>query len=179
MNGEPDAAPETSENSRPFALLARLSLAGALAGGAALIATTLIITYDVIVRFMGSPTIWATEISGYLLIAIAVLGAAETLRRNEHFAMTLLADSLKERARRRLALVVWSLVFLLVAGLVSGIVDLIANSLRYNLRSYTIVQAPLALPQIVLLLGFLALTLALAGRVIALVRRLRRSERPE
>jgi TRAP-type C4-dicarboxylate transport system permease small subunit len=179
MNAEPDAAPENGESSRSFKLLEKLSFAGVLAGGAALVMITLIVTYDVIVRFMGSPTIWATEISGYLLMAVAVLGAAEALRRNEHFAMTLLVDALGTRTRQRVALIVWILVFLLVAGVVSGMVDLIVNSLRYNLRSYTIVQAPLALPQTVLLLGFLALALALVGRVVALVRRLREPEGPE
>ncbi|TXL72309.1 TRAP transporter small permease [Vineibacter terrae] len=173
MTAEPEAAPETNENNRFFRLLNRVSDAGVIAGGCALIAITLIVTYDVIARFIGHPTIWATEISGYLLIAVAVLGAADTLRRNEHFAMTLLVDTLRGQVRRWVSLAAWCVVLLLVAGLVLGIAALIANSARFGLRSYTILQVPLILPQIVLLVGFAILALALAGRVIALVRQLR------
>lgn len=179
MNLEPEPAPEAVERGAVFRLLAAFSAAGVMAGGAALVAITLIVTYDVIARFLGHPTIWANEIAGYLLIAVAVLGAADTLRRNEHFAMTLLVDTFGAVLRRRVALVVWCLVLLLVGGLVFGLVALVGNSLRFGLRSYTILQAPLALPQIALLLGFALLALALAGRVVALVRRLRAPPRAE
>lgn len=179
MNLEPEPAPEAEETGRLFKLFGQISTIGVVAGGVGLVAITVIVTYDVVMRFMGHPTIWAAEISGYLLIAVAVLGAADTLRRNEHFSMTLLVDTFRPERRRWLSLVTWSLVFLLVAGLVWGVGALIANSLRFGLKSYTILQAPLAVPQIVLLLGFAVLTVAVAARIIALVRRLRTPSRPE
>jgi hypothetical protein len=43
----------------------------------------------------------------------------------------------------------------------------------YGLRSSTIVGAPLAVPLLVLLAGFVALLLALVARVVALARRMR------
>jgi TRAP-type C4-dicarboxylate transport system permease small subunit len=179
VNLEPEAAPEADETGPLFNFFHKISTVGVVAGGVALVAITAIVTYDVVMRFLGHPTIWAAEVSGYLLIAVAVLGAADTLRRNEHFGMTLLIDTFSPERRRWVSLVTWSLVFLLVAGLVWGIVQLIGNSLRFGLRSYTILQAPLALPQIVLLLGFVALTVAVAARLIALVRRIRASSRTE
>lgn len=170
--GEVEPAPETSEHSLFFRLTAAVSAAGEIAGGIALIAITAIVTYDVTVRFLGHPTMWATEVSGYLLIAVAILGAAETLRRNEHFGMTLLVDIFKPRLRRIVGLVVWCWVFLLVCGLVIGVWSLIDNSLQYGLRSYTIMQIPLVYPQVVLFLGFVALAVALFARIMAIVRRM-------
>jgi C4-dicarboxylate transporter DctQ subunit len=171
--GEAEPTPETSETSLFFRLTAAVSAAGAVAGGVALIAITAIVTYDVIVRFLGHPTMWATEVSGYLLIAVAILGAAETLRRNEHFGMTLLVDTFKPGLRRIVGLVVWCWVFLLICGLVIGMWSLIENSLMYGLRSYTIMQIPLVYPQIVLFLGFGALAVALFARIMAIVRRVK------
>jgi C4-dicarboxylate transporter DctQ subunit len=173
MSGDAEPAPEANETSLFFRLTAAVSTAGVVAGGVALIAITAIVTYDVIVRFAGHPTMWATEVSGYLLIAVAVLGAAETLRRNEHFGMTLLVDTFRPRLRRMVALVVWCWVFMLVCGMMLGVWALVENSLLYGLRSYTIMQIPLVYPQIVLFLGFAALALALFARVMALVRRLK------
>jgi len=56
-------------------------------------------------------------------------------------------------------------------------IALVANSLRYDLRSYTILQAPLVLPQLVLVLGFAALAAALFGRVVATWRQTSRNDR--
>ena len=171
MSDDTDAAPEDSENGPFFRLLKWISVAGAAAGGAALIAITLIVAYDVIARFIGYPTLWATEVAGYLLIAVGILGAGEALRRNEHFAMTLLIDAVRPSVRFWMSLVVWGALLLVAAGLVLGSVDLLANSLRFGLRSYTILRFPLAIPQALLLAGFAILTVALLVRVVALLRR--------
>ena len=176
MNLEPEAAPETAERGPFFRAVAAISRLGAALGGIALIAITVIVTYDVFARVLGHPTDWATEIAGYTVIAVAVLGAAETLRHNEHFAMHLVVDLLQPRTRRRVGLVVWTIVLALVAGLCWGLLGLVENSLQFGLRSSTIVRAPLAVPQLVLLAGFVALLLALVARVVALARRLRARE---
>jgi len=177
MSDGGDTAPEDDHSNRFFQLLKNISAAGSMAGGAALIAITLIVSYDVIARFVGSPTLWANEIAGYLLIAVAVLGAGSTLHRNEHFAMTLLVDALPARARLWTSLIVWSAVLALVCGLVIGLADLAISSLNFGLRSYTILRFPLAIPQIVLFVGFVILAGALLARVVGIVRRLgRRTE---
>jgi TRAP-type C4-dicarboxylate transport system permease small subunit len=87
--------------------------------------------------------------------------------------MHLLVDALQPATRRRLALAVWTIVMALVAGLCWGLWELVDNSLQYGLRSSTIVGAPLAVPQMVLMSGFVAVLLALVARVVALERRMR------
>jgi TRAP-type C4-dicarboxylate transport system permease small subunit len=177
VNIETEEAPELCEQGLFFKVVEGISRWGAYVGGVTLIAITAIVTYDVFARFLGHPTDWATEIAGYMVIGVALLGAGETLRHSEHFAMRLLVDMLQPRTRRRLGLAVWSLVTLLVAGLCWGLLALVDNSLQYGLRSSTIVGAPLAVPQLVLLLGFVVLLLALVARLVALVRRIRQEPR--
>lgn len=174
MRPEGEEAPEIPEQGLFFKLVGGISRWGAYLGGVMLIVITVIITYDVFARFLGHPTDWATEVAGYMVIGVAVLGAAETLRHNEHFAMHLVVDLLQPLTHRRVGLVVWCLVTALVAGLCWGLLALVDNSLKYGLRSSTIVGAPLAVPQLVLLLGFVALLLALIARIVALVRHIRR-----
>jgi TRAP-type C4-dicarboxylate transport system permease small subunit len=174
VNLEPEEAPELRERGPFFKLVGRVSRWSAYLGGVTLIAITAIVTYDVFARFLGHPTDWATEVAGYMVIGVAVLGAAETLRHNEHFAMHLVVDLLQPRTRIRVGLAVWCLVTALIAGLCWGLLALVDNSLQYGLRSSTIVGAPLAVPQLVLLAGFFALLLALVARIIALTHRIRR-----
>lgn len=174
MSHETEDAPELAERALFFSLVGAISRCGVYLGGLTLIAITAIVTYDVFARFFGHPTDWATEIAGYMVIGVAVLGAAETLRHNEHFAMHLVVELLRPAARRRVGLAVWSLVTALVVGLCWGLLALVENSLQYGLRSSTIVGAPLAVPQLVLLLGFVALLFALVARIVALLRRIRR-----
>lgn len=177
MSLEPEEAPEVAEQGLFFRVVGSISRWGAYLGGLTLIAIAAIVTYDVFARFFGHPTDWATEVAGYMVIGVAVLGAAETLRHNEHFAMHLVIDLLKPRTQRRIGLLVWCLVTALVTGLCWGLVALVDNSLQYGLRSSTILGAPLAVPQLVLLAGFVALLIALLARIVALVHRIRQ-DRP-
>jgi len=170
---EPEEAPEVSQQGIFFRFVGSVSRLGVWIGGITLIAITAIVTYDVFARFLGHPTDWATEVAGYMVIGVAVLGAAETFRHNEHFGMHLVIDLLAPRTRAGVGLLVWCLVTALVAGLCWGLLALVENSLQYGLRSSTIVSAPLAVPQLVLLAGFVALMLALLARIVALIQRAR------
>ncbi|MEX6508298.1 TRAP transporter small permease [Jiella sp. M17.18] len=101
------------------------------------------------------------EISGFLLGAATFLALADTLAKNVHIRVDLLTTRLPDGVRR----VVDGIVALLGAG-VSGFATyamaaLALKSLSYNDLSYGMVAVPLALPQAVLALGLLILTVAL------------------
>lgn len=172
MKPVPDATPEERPHNWFLRVSACLSVVGVIAGGAALVSVAVIVGYDVVARFLGSPTLWATEIAGYLLIAVGTLGAGETMRRNEHFAMTLVVEALPAKVRESLSLVTSLIILGMVGSLLFGLVALLGNSLRFNLKSYTILQFPLAIPQLVLLVGFAILTVALVARVVGIVLQL-------
>lgn len=62
---------------------------GALAA-AAIMAMALMTAYDVLMRYVfNSPTSWATELSGYLLIFTAMFGAVYTMHEGGHIALVL------------------------------------------------------------------------------------------
>jgi len=78
---EPEEAPEVREQGFFFKLVGGISRWGAYLGGVTLIVITAIVTYDVFARFLGHPTDWATEVAGYMVIGVAVLGAADAAGR--------------------------------------------------------------------------------------------------
>ena len=75
---------------------------------ALLVVLTLGVTaFSVFRRYvLGNPLTWTDELSGFLVVAIVMLGAAEVLRRGEHVSV----DILSERAtgRKRKLLDFWS-----------------------------------------------------------------------
>ncbi|HET7629407.1 MAG TPA: TRAP transporter small permease [Bacillales bacterium] len=74
--------------------------------GIALFAAALIIFYKVAVRYIfGSPTIWQTELSIYLLMFGAFVGAAYGLKHDAHVNVDIALMILPERIRKGLRIV--------------------------------------------------------------------------
>lgn len=144
--------------------------AGALVGGIALWALTLIVAYDVFARYFGHPTIWAMEICSYLLLAVAVAGAGDALRHDAHFAVTILHDLLAPRARTGLELLLTLVLVAFAGGFGWGVWRLLQTSVMLDMRSPTVLQVPLVYTQLLLLVG--AVTLVLAG-ILRVSQRLR------
>ena len=48
---------------------------------------------------LGSPLTWTDELSGFLVVAIVMLGAAEVLRRGEHVSVDILSERAIGRKR--------------------------------------------------------------------------------
>lgn len=71
---------------------------------------TLVVMTGVIVmlvttrNFMGFSFAWSEELTRYLLVWLAMLGAAVLVHRNDHIALDLLPNALSERARAGLFL---------------------------------------------------------------------------
>lgn len=113
--------------------------------------------YDVIVRTMGQPTIWAYEITTYALIAGTFLANAHALRDGKHFRVTFLLKSAPQLAwfLNRFALSVTLLfgLILTVAGW-----EYVQQAYSTNLHSPTLLNIPLYLPRLAIPLGGLSLT---------------------
>lgn len=89
--------------------IAALVIAGGLASGVCIIIITLVMSYEVLVRYLFSaPTYWALEVVSYLLVASVSLGAGYTLRENAHVAVDVVQRMLPTPLRalaRRLVLI--------------------------------------------------------------------------
>ncbi len=138
---------------------------------AILVVLTLGVTgFSVFRRYiLGRPLTWSDELSGFLVVAIVMLGAAEVLRRGEHVSV----DVLTERATgaKRRALDIWST---LSVAVVSGVLfvsawDAVQFSRMIGVYSDGYLEAPLWIPQSFLLAGAGLLFLMAAARCIDLV----------
>ena len=57
-----------------------------------IVATFVVTIYAIFMRYvMNKPLLWADEVTGWALVAIVMLGAAEAYRRGDHIAIDLLS----------------------------------------------------------------------------------------
>jgi C4-dicarboxylate transporter, DctQ subunit len=84
-----------------------------------------ITTWDVFMRYVfNSPSIWITEVSQYMLAAIASLGSCYTLKLKRHIAVDILVEHVPEHFRKY---------FTLTANIISFIAFSILAVLSYEL----------------------------------------------
>jgi C4-dicarboxylate transporter DctQ subunit len=116
--------------------------------------------YDVTMRYLGWPTIWALEISTYLMIGAAVLASGKAVIDRDHFSVDLLPQALSRRPRRLLALASTTACVLLIAFVTYGFSELMLLSIQLDMKSATMLRIPLWIPQSVMVLGFVLMLLA-------------------
>jgi TRAP-type C4-dicarboxylate transport system permease small subunit len=125
------------------------------------------IGYDVIMRHIfHAATIWADEISGYLLVGIAFLGAAYTLTVEGHIRVQALTERLQIKTRQRLEF----LTDLLSAGFLAVFTwqtcRLVKDSYVSVTIAPTLVRTPMYLPQLLLTIGLACLCLQLLAHIM-------------
>ena len=111
-------------NRAPGAALAALgrvvSALSALAMGiaaACLLMSFALIGWAVLMRYaFNAAPVWVDEVVGFALVAIVLLGAAQTLRRDEHIGVDLLVTRLTDAGRRWAR--IWSA---LAVGVIAGV----------------------------------------------------------
>ena len=122
---------------------------------AALLAMLGMICFDVIMRYVfNEPTVWATEISTYVLVAVALLGCAETHRLDGHIRVELLVTQLDPARRRRLLLAACWAGTLFVAFAAWQATVLTVDNWSNGTRNFSLLYTPIYLPQIPMAAGF-------------------------
>ncbi len=123
------------------------------------------IFYDALARKVGVPTTWVFEVSQYALICGAFLANAYALRHGNHFRVQILLTLFP---RRRQFLDDLSLAGTLLFAVVIAVCGAMTafDSWSYGVRSASIFNVPLYLPQAVVPLGGLALALQAAAMLI-------------
>lgn len=149
--GEAGAAPAAP-------LSERIAAPAAWVGGA--LSTLLILflfgltIYGVFMRYVvGAPVLWIDELTGYLLVALIMLGVTEAYRRRDHIAIELATEGLKGRAR--LLKGVWSDLCVLGFAVVLGVAtwEAIAFARMFGSYSSGEIEIETWIPQVPLLLG--------------------------
>lgn len=125
-----------------------------------------LITYDVVSRALfNSPSLITDEITGYLLVFVAFMGAAEALRAGRHIGVDILTSKLSRHARLRLKLVaaVLSLGFLTVFWWHA--VVMVYNSYIRNVTVPSSLLTPVWIPQVFIPIGMTLLILQMVVEI--------------
>ncbi len=144
-----------------------------ISGGFMLLIVALILVEIAVRTGWDSSTQIASEYSGYFMVAMVLLGFAETFRSGAFIRIQLLMPRLPKAAQRltEIAMALISLGITLYALRYS--LDMAWESFRLDMRADTMAETPFWMPQAAVPLGLALLALQLA---IFIVRRLGRAE---
>ncbi|MGE4533608.1 MULTISPECIES: TRAP transporter small permease subunit [Halomonas] len=138
------------------------------------------ICYDAIMRYaFAAPTSWSLEINSFLLVYLAVLGAAEAQRHDAHIRITFFKDQLPPRVRGAIDLLtaLAGMVFCAILAWRGGIMAL--QALEYGERVSSSLGTPMVYPYALLPIGFAALGLQFLIDAACALLRLRHGHDPE
>ncbi|MFV2002850.1 MAG: TRAP transporter small permease [Paracoccaceae bacterium] len=147
-----------------------LALAASIVSAFLVVLTLAVTAFSVFCRYvLGRPVTWSDELSGFLVVAIVMLGAAEVLRQDEHVSVDILTDRTVGTKRRVLDF--WSnLSVAIVAGILfASALNSVQFSLRIGVYSDGYLEAPLWIPQSVLMVGAGLLFVLAAARCLDLI----------
>jgi TRAP-type C4-dicarboxylate transport system permease small subunit len=144
-------------------VIARASRAAALLGGLAVLAITLLISLDVLLRyFLDRPLLFVDEVSSFLQVFVVFGGLAYTFLVGGHVRVDLVSAHLPPgmRAWLRLLTLALGVAFVLVVAWVTGQSALTAY--RYG-RVSAVMLYPLWIPMLLIPAGLLLLAVAMAA----------------
>jgi TRAP-type C4-dicarboxylate transport system permease small subunit len=156
-----------------------LTMVSGYVSGLAILAATLIIVEQVLVRYvMNAATIWQVETAVYLLIAATFLGAPYGLKLNAHINIDILVFWLPERVRSRLDIATAFLALLFCLFLSWRGCVMWWEAFDGGWKSSTILSVPLIYPYALLPLGMILTSLQYLIRLMDLTRALRGQNQP-
>lgn len=135
--------------------------------GAFLGILALSVFYEVISRYVfNHPTIWANEISTYLLQFLVFFTMGFLLIEGEHIRVTFLIERLKGKTRKALEMINVSLVFIFAYVLIVYGFKFTLNAYTREMASPTLLEVPLWIPYSFIPLGGVLLALAAICAII-------------
>lgn len=145
-------------------------------GGAAIATLTVLITlvttgYSVFLRYaLGKPITWIDELSGYLVVAIVMFGAAEALRKDDHIQVDIVTAGLQGWALACMRVVWMAMVIAFTTVLLVSAWDTVNFSRNFGLYSDGYMEMPMWVPQSLLIVGSVLLLLAAIAKISWAIR---------
>lgn len=147
---------------RMIAIVEGLSNAGALLSVLAMAAIVVLILLEIFVRAVfGSSTQVASEYSGYLMVALCLLGFAYAFRERAFIRIGLLVPRLPTVWQRRIEAVTGLIGFAITAYAFVYAVSMTYESWALGMQSDTMAETPFWIPQLSVPLGLALLGLQL------------------
>lgn len=125
---------------------------GGIAGWG-MVSVAIMMCYEIVVRWIGSPTIWVVEISGYSLIWFAFLSAAYGLKEGSHIQVDILISRLTPKIQNLLNIINFSLCLFYSLLIFYFSWDLMHYAFQVGERSSTMLKVPMGLLHLGVLIG--------------------------
>lgn len=155
-----------------LSLLDRLELVSRLGGYASaifMLCIVVLILVEIATRTgWDSSTQIASEYSGYFMVALVLLGFAETFRSGAFIRIELLMPRLPASARRGCELLMSVLALCITLYALRYSLDMTWESLRLDMRADTMAETPFWIPQLALPVGLSLLALQIAVHIVRL-----------
>ena len=137
-----------------YCLTGSVSKLAAAVGAGVVVLMMLVVSYSVVNRYiLNTPITWTDELSGYLVVALVMLGAADALRRGDHISVDLITARLAKRGNQLVE--IWSCIVVLVfsSALLISSKKTIEYSVNFEIVSEGYLEVPMWIPQSFLILG--------------------------
>ena len=144
----------------------------AAVGAGVVVLMMLVVTYSVVNRYiLNTPITWTDELSGYLVVALVMLGAADALRRGDHISVDLITSRLTKRGKKLVE--IWGYIIVLVFSSVLLISSkrTIDYSVNFEIVSEGYLEVPMWIPQSFLILGGSLVFLVALAKLTRAVKR--------
>ena len=151
----------------PFRVLNAVVRLGGAASTLLILAAVCLVSYAIVQRYVfQAPLLWSDELTGYGLVALIMLGAAEAYRHGDHIAIDLVAASAGPRLSRWLGL--WADLSVLIFAVVLGWSSWDSISFAYAFGSYSSgeIEIQTWIPQVPMLIGAGLLALTALARMV-------------
>lgn len=130
---------------------------------------------DAVFKLVGLPPpgfviLSMAEIAGYLLAAASFLALAGTLKAGAHIRVTMVLGALREPVRRMVELVAFAGAATLSAYMTWHMAHFALVSFQFGEVSTGVIPVPLAIPQTVMAVGLLMLTIAIVDELMLIWR---------
>ena len=133
----------------------------------AVVAMVSIVSMEVFLRYvLGSPTIWVTEYSGYLMLAVVFLGAAFVQLTDRHVDADLVSNLLPAAARQDLKMaMIWAeLIVITIIGW--KFLGFVHSEFATGTRSWGLLATELWIPESIIAAGYLFLGAATLAKLL-------------
>jgi len=165
----PEQRGKVGERSALSAFADRAGQASEVVSALALLAIMASICWEIFSRYVrNEPTTWVTEISTYLLVAVAFLGLAAAQRAGAHIHVELAVDMLPEARRRQLQVVTNWIGFFFVLFCCWKAAAFIYGEWRNGTRDWGLLSTPQWMPELPIFVGFVLFAIALIAENLRL-----------
>ena len=152
-------SPNNTEEAKPatsvfYNSIVSVSKIAAAVGASVVVLMMLVVTYSVVNRYiLNTPITWTDELSGYLVVALVMLGAADALRRGDHISVDLITSRLTKRSKRFVEIWGYTVVIVFSSVLLISSKRTIDYSINFEIVSEGYLEVPIWIPQSFLILG--------------------------